>query len=67
MCDYDEAGRRFADKMQKEYGVSTLKMFDEDFEKYNSKNWNDLLRAEKTDLQKSVSAENPGLHGRADA
>ena len=49
--DYDKAGRSFADKMQKEYGISTLKMFDEDFEKYNSKDWNDLLRAEKTDLQ----------------
>ncbi|MDO4301902.1 MAG: DUF3991 domain-containing protein [Clostridia bacterium] len=47
--DNDEAGVKFASKMEDEYGVSVYRVTDDEkFEKHTDiKDWNDLLRAEK--------------------
>lgn len=51
--DADEAGSKFAAKVVNEYGVSVYRVIDDkQFDKHkNIKDWNDLLRAEKSFVQ----------------
>ena len=55
--DYDEAGKNFADKMKKEYGITSFNLFNEDFEEYGAKDWNDLLKAKNE--EKSNGKDEP--------